>query len=179
MPHFTRMLTMSRRSTFRLGSAGLVAALAPASARAAQSNEAATLAANKALVRRLFDRALNLDDESLIETVYAPDAILRNASTRQAPGPAGMPISLQAFRAEFPDVSATVDIAIAEGDIVATHVVWYGTHPPQGTHVVGRSMHLFRITGAHIAEEWCVGWEWIAKTNPRNNLPAGNPLLQP
>lgn len=179
MPHLTRMLTLSRRTTFRLGSAGLATMLASASSRAAQPPDAATLAANKAIAQRVFAEGINRNDDSLIEMLYAPDAIVRHAATRRAPGPAGMPTSLSAFRAEFPDVSATVDLTIAEGDIVAAHVIWSGPHPPRGTHVVGRSMHLFRITGGQIAEEWSVGWDWIATNGAQNNLPPGNPLLQP
>jgi predicted SnoaL-like aldol condensation-catalyzing enzyme len=175
----TRMLAMSRRSAVRLGGAGLVTALTPAFSHASQATDATTLAANKAIVQRVFAEGINHDDDNLTEILYAPDAISRNGAARQSPGPAGMPLSLQAFRAEFPDVSATLDITIAEGDIVAIHVIWYGNHPPKGTHVVGRSMHLFRISGAQIAEEWSVGWDWISRSSPRNALPAGNPLLNP
>ena len=175
----TRMLALSRRSAVRIGGAGLVSALTPGLSQAAQATDATTLAANKAIVQRLFAEGINHDDENLTEILYAPDAISRHGTTRQAPGPAGMPLSLQAFRAEFPDVSATIDLTIAEGDIVATHVIWYGPHPPRGTHAVGRSMHLFRLAGAQIVEEWSVGWDSIIEPDQRNNLPLGNPLLVP
>lgn len=179
MPHHTLMLTISRRSTFRLGSAGLATMLAPASFLAAQGSDAETLAANKAIVQRLFAMGINLQDEDLIETIYAPDAVQRHAATRQAPGPAGMPIPLAAFRAAFPAVTATVNPIVGEGDLVAAHVVWHDTHLPTGSHVVGRSMHVFRLTGGQIAEQWSVGWDWIAPNSAQNNLPPGNPLLQP
>lgn len=179
MCHSPRMLALSRRAAVCLGGAGLVTALTPAFSEASQATDATTLAANKAIVQRLFAEGINHDDENLTELLYRPDAISRNGTTRQAPGPAGMPLSLQAFRAEFPDVSATIDLTIAEGDLVATHVIWYGPHPPRGTHVVGRSMHLFRLAGAQIVEEWSVGWDSIIEQDRRNNLPLGNPLLVP
>jgi predicted ester cyclase len=173
------MLSMSRRSVVRLGGAGVATALTPVVSQAAQAPDAATLAANKAIVQRLFAEGINHDDENLTEILYAPDAISRNGATRQSLGPAGMPLSLQAFRAEFPDVSATIDLTIAEEDLVATHVIWYAAHPPKGHHVVGRSMHLFRLAGARIIEEWSVGWESFIKRGRRNELPPGNPLLLP
>ena len=54
-----------------------------------------------------------------------------------------------------------VDVEIAEGDLVATRKTWRGDHPGGGSHLLGRTIHLFRIADGQIAEEWSAGWEWL------------------
>jgi predicted ester cyclase len=90
-----------------------------------------------------------------------------------------MPLPIDQFHAGFPDVYAAVEGVIAEGDLVATRVTWRGTHPPAGTHVVGRTMHLFRITNGQISEEWSAGWEWLAQCGYRSVSQPTNPLAGP
>jgi len=167
---------LSRRSTVRLGSVGLAAALVTRTALSAQASELPTVEANKALVRRLFEVGVNTGDEALTISLYSPDYVDRGSWLRQMPVPAGMPIPLHEFRAEFPDVTVTIDSVIAEADFVATHESWRGTHPPAGTHLVGRTMHLFRIANDQIIEQWSVGWEWLMGRSYRPTPRARNPL---
>jgi predicted SnoaL-like aldol condensation-catalyzing enzyme len=170
---------LSRRSAVRLGSAGLAAALGTSTARSAQASELQTLEANKALIHRLFEVGVNIGDEALTTSMYSPDYVDRGSWLRQMPGPAGMPIPLHEFRAEFPDVTVTLDSVIAEADFVATHESWRGTHPPAGTHLVGRTMHLFRITKGQIVDQWSVGWEWLTHRAYRPETQPINPLTAP
>jgi ketosteroid isomerase-like protein len=137
--------TLSRRSAVRLGSAGLAAAVALRGIRSTQAQEAATLEANKALVHRVFEEAMNGRTEAVVSELYAPDFVDRGTWARQMPGPAGMPLTIAQFHEKVPDVTATVEMTIAEDDLVATVAVWRGSHPPAGSHLVGRTMHLFRI----------------------------------
>ena len=171
--------TLSRRTAVRLGSAGLAAALATQASGSAQARDLSTLEANKAIARRLFDVGVNNGDEALTAALYAPDYVDRDAWARLMPGPAGMPVPLDEFRAAFPDVTVTVDAVVAEEDLVATRETWRGIHPPAGTHVVGRTMHLFRIANGQIVEEWSTGWEWLALRGYRPEPRPRNPLAVP
>jgi predicted SnoaL-like aldol condensation-catalyzing enzyme len=126
------------------------------------------LDANKTLVHRVFEEAVNGGDVTVIGEVYAPNSVDRGTWARHMPGPAGMPLTIDQFHAEFPDVTVTVDPAIAEEDLVATFATWRGAHPPAGTHVVGRTMHLFRISNGQIIEQWSAGWDWLAQLGYRS-----------
>ena len=166
---------ISRRSTIRLGgAAGLLALEGRLSARA---EDVSPLEANKAQVRRLFAEVINGGNAELLSELYAPVFVNRDTSSRQAPRPAGLPVTLAEFRAAFPNVVVTVDTAIAEGDLVATHESWRDTHPPAGMHLVGRTMHLFRIDSGVIVEQWSAGWEWLGPLSERDGTEMSNPLM--
>lgn len=152
--------TLSRRTAVHLGSASL-ALLVTLAASPAQAHTLASQETNKAIIKRLFEAGVTQGDEPFIMSLYAPEYVDRDAWTRHMPGPAGMPLSLSAFRAAFPDVTMTIDPLCAEGDLVAARVTWWDTHPPAGRHVAGRTMHIFRLADGLILEEWSSGWDWL------------------
>ena len=176
MPSLANVPTLNRRTAVRLGSAGLAAAVSAGGQRSAAALEHTALEANKAIARRVFDDVFNERNVAALEELYAPDVVDRGAWARHMPGPAGMPVTLDRFHALFPDVTVTVDVAIAEDDLVATRETWRGTHPPAGTHVVGRTMHIFRIANEQIVEQWSTGWEWLAHLDYRSESRPANPL---
>ena len=168
--------TLSRRTAVRLGSAGLAAAVGMCGIWSAEAQEATTFEANKALVHRIFEEAVNGRTEAVISELYAPDFVDHGTWARQMPGPAGMPLTIDQLQEMFPDVAANVEMALAEDDLVATVAVWRGTHPPAGTHVVGRTMHVFRIANGQIVEEWSTGWDWLGQRGYRSVPRPRNPL---
>jgi len=163
MPSSRPDSTLTRRTAVRIGGGGLAAALALHERRSAKAHSLTTLEGNKVLVRRVFEEAVNSGNVAVIGELYAPDAVDRGSWARHMPGPAGMPLTVEQFHATFPDVMVTVDAAIAEDDLVATVATWRGSHPPAGTHVVGRTMHLFRFADGQIIEQWSAGWDWLAE----------------
>lgn len=67
----------------------------------------------------------------------------------------------QAVQAAFPDVSVTVEDAVAEGDTVAQRLTFRGTHEgefmgmePTGNEVEIANMLFTRIKDGRIAERW-------------------------
>jgi steroid delta-isomerase-like uncharacterized protein len=66
------------------------------------------------------------------------------------------------FKTAFPDMSATVEDVVAEGDKVVTRVTLRGTHqgeveefgPPTGRQVEAKGITIHRIDGGKIVEEW-------------------------
>ena len=113
---------------------------------------------NKALARRSWE---TVDDPDRLDEVYAHDVIWHNPEgdvrgIEEARQFADM------FKTAFPDMSATVEDVIAEGDKVVTRVRLRGTHqgetaefgPPTGRQVEGYGLSLHRIEGGKIVEEW-------------------------
>lgn len=178
MSSSSRPPILTRRTAVRLGTGGLAAALVAPGRRSAQAADAATLEANKTIVRRLFAEAVNGGNEAVIAELYIPEFVGPHHA-RHLPRPAGMPLPIDEFHTVFPDVYVTVEDAVAEGDLVATRVTWRGTHPPAGTHVEGRTMHLFRIVKGQISEQWSTGWEWRAQCGYRSVPQPTNPLAGP
>ena len=114
--------------------------------------------ANKALARRSWE---GVDDPDILDEVYAPDVVWHNPdqdvhSIEEAKQYIGT------FTTAFPDLSATVEDVIAEGEKVLTRVTFRGTHqgeseefgPPTGRQVEGQGLSLHRIEGGKIVEEW-------------------------
>ena len=72
---------------------------------------------NKALVRRLMEEVFNRGNTSLVDELFAPDFVEHEEL------PPGIPPGREAvkhfstmFRSAFPDLKATMDDMIAEGD---------------------------------------------------------------
>ena len=120
-------------------------------------------AENKALIRRVFDEAMNAGNLSLIDELFAPDFV-DNATPEQVAGPMGVKDYFQAVRAGFPDMRVSIDDLLAEGDKVVIRTTWRGTHSgpyesttPTGKSVTRTMMQIFRIAGSKIQEEWNEG----------------------
>jgi predicted SnoaL-like aldol condensation-catalyzing enzyme len=117
--------------------------------------------ANKAIVLRVFEDAINTHNPALVSELFAPEFVDRSASPGQLPGPAGIEQALIYFNTILPDVEVTVDASIAEDDLVATQETWRGTDPTSGREVQGKTLHFWRIEDGKIIEEWSAGWEWL------------------
>src|SRR5918997_236940 len=113
---------------------------------------------NKALARRSWESVENPDS---LEEVYTPDVVWHNPEGDiQGIEQAKQFVSM--FKSAFPDMSATVEDVVAEGDKVVTRVTLRGTHqgeveefgPPTGRQVETQGITIHRIEGAKIVEEW-------------------------
>lgn len=168
-------LALSRRNAILVG--GATGLLALGGGQTPRANESETLEANKALVRRVFAEVINGGKPEALTELYAPGFVNRDASSPQELRPGGLPLPLADFRAALPAVRVTVDAAVAEGDYVATRESWRDRHPPGGTHLMGRTMHLFRIAGGQIVEQWSVGWGWLDPVVEGLERAEQNPLM--
>jgi predicted ester cyclase len=66
-----------------------------------------------------------------------------------------------ATRSSFPDLEATIETVVAEGDWVAARVTWQGTHrgeylgiPATNRPVLFEAYHVVRFAGGLAAECW-------------------------
>ena len=154
-----------RAALARLGGGSLAAVLASRELGSALAQDATpapgSTEANKAIVLRVFEDAINTHNPALVNELYAPEFVDRSASPGQLPGPAGIEQALIYFNTILPDVEVTVDAIIAEGDLLASRETWRGTDPTTGREVEGKTLHFWRIAEGKIIEEWSAGWEWL------------------
>ena len=113
---------------------------------------------NKALARRSWEL---LDDPGILEEVYAPDLVWHEPD-RDIRGSEEARRFLGAYKTAFPDLHATVEDVIAEGDKVVTRWTVRGTHrgeteefgPPTDRQLEIEGITVHRIEDGKIAEEW-------------------------
>ncbi|ALV40566.1 hypothetical protein AU252_04780 [Pseudarthrobacter sulfonivorans] len=113
---------------------------------------------NKALARRSWEAPDNLD---IIDEVYAPDLVWHDPG-QEIHGTEEAKQFIATYKSAFPDMSATVEDEIAEGDKVVTRWTLRGSHqgeieefgPPTGRQVEIKGISISRIEGGKIVEEW-------------------------
>ena len=123
-----------------------------------------------ALVRRLYDEAINRQDAVAASAFYTVDAM----NHRQTVGRAGMLKVFKALFSTFPDFHYRILEEMAEGDCVVCKVMMTGTHrgqptvlpeifngmlagvAPTGKRVEVLQFHSFRLSGGLISEHAAV-----------------------
>jgi len=121
------------------------------------------LGANRVLVRRFIEDFWAGGDLSRVEEFLAPDYVEHNLLPGQEPGLEGYKRRFLALRAAFPDIRATIDDMLAEGDRVLARVTIEGTHlgpflgqPASGRVVRMAAINIYRVADHHIVERWGV-----------------------
>ncbi len=119
---------------------------------------------NKAVARReieeIFNQGGNLD---AADEIYAPNYIGHDPTFGDLHGPEAVKQSAAKYRQAFPDLEATIEDQVAEGDKVVTRFRTRGTHqgeteafgPPTGNQfeVTGITIEQFSDEGK-IVEDW-------------------------
>ena len=113
---------------------------------------------NKALARRSWE---SVDAPDTLGEVYASDVVW-HMPDQEVRGIEEAKQFIAMFKTAFPDMQATVEDVVAEGDKVVTRVTLRGTHqgeveefgPPTGKQVEIEGITIHRIEDGKIAEEW-------------------------
>ena len=119
---------------------------------------------NKALVRQLVEEGINQGNISVIDELIIPDFVEHEEL------PPGIPPGREAPKAlftmlcsAFPDIKATIEHLIAEGDEVVLHMTWTGTHkgefmgiPPTGKSISINVIDILGIAEGKFVEHWGV-----------------------
>ena len=114
---------------------------------------------NKALARRAWETLA--DNPDVLDEIYAPDVVWHEPD-RDIRGLEEARQFISAYKTAFPDLNATVEDVIAEGDKVVTRVTLRGTHqgeieefgPPTGRQMELKGISISRIEGGKIVEDW-------------------------
>ena len=119
-----------------------------------------TLEENKAVVRRFFE-VLDSQNLSKADTVLTQNAVNHAAGIGEVRGLEGWKAVAKGFFTAFPDLHTTVELLVAEDDLVGAYYYFEGTHqgdlmgiPPTGKKIRVTGAALYRIEDGKIAEEW-------------------------
>jgi len=118
---------------------------------------------NKRLVREIVEEMFNKGNVGIAIEIFGPDFVDRGhemTGDKQG-GPAGFAHFVQAVRAALPDIKATIQTMVAEGDYVAMWNTATATHkgelfgmPPSGKRINMKDFHFFRFQNGKIVEHW-------------------------
>jgi steroid delta-isomerase-like uncharacterized protein len=117
-------------------------------------------AQNKAMVRRVFEEALNAGHNAVLDELLAADYINHDMPA-PAPGAEGFKQVIAQFRAAFPDMAVTIEDEFADRDLVGTRGRFTGTHkgdfmgiPASGMTIDIKYIDLWRVRDGKLAENW-------------------------
>jgi steroid delta-isomerase-like uncharacterized protein len=121
-----------------------------------------TTQANRELVLRFYEEVWNQGNVGVAHEVFAPDYVRHDLRPSAAlPGPEGQAKIAADFRIAFPDLRMTVDLIVAEDDLVAARWTAAGTHSgpwaevaPTGAEVTFSGMNVFRVREGKVVELW-------------------------
>jgi steroid delta-isomerase-like uncharacterized protein len=116
-------------------------------------------AKNKAVAARVFDEIFNQGKFQVADEIYASDfvnhGLHRNFDLQEDQA------AVHAEKKGFPDLKITVDLMVAEGDLVTVVWTFRGTNtaagyglPPTGARIELRGITVWRIVDEKIREEW-------------------------
>jgi steroid delta-isomerase-like uncharacterized protein len=124
---------------------------------------------NKAIVQRWFSDVVSRGDMESLDAICAvchPQFEMVRGVTEPAPqGIDGLKGLINTLRTAFPDLTATVDEQIAEGDKVVSRVTMSGTHQGEfmGIPATGKSftipgVSIWEVRAGQLISEW-VNWD--------------------
>ena len=136
---------------------------------------------NKAVVRRWFDEVLSRGDLDALDSICAechPQfAVVRGVMEPAPLGMSGLKSLITGLRSAFPDLQATVEEQIAEGDKVVTRVTIRGTQEGEflGMPATGRSftipgVSIWEVRGNLLIQEW-VSWDALGMMQQLGAIP--------
>lgn len=117
----------------------------------------AKLGANKAAASRYYDEVINRRDLDSIDGVLS-EGFISNGEVR---GPSGQRAAVADLLAAFPDLRVETELILAEGDLVAVHQRWTGTHRGEvaGVEATGRQVEL-TFTAVHRVHDGLITEAW-------------------
>jgi steroid delta-isomerase-like uncharacterized protein len=120
-----------------------------------------TPAANKELVRHVFEDVIPAGDAEAMRTLFVDDFVDHDPLPGQPAGADGAIYVVRTMHGAHPDLRFTIDDLVAEGDRVVISWTLRGTNtgpmlgrPPTGEPVELAAMVIFRIEEGLIAERW-------------------------
>ena len=119
------------------------------------------LAANKALIRRVFEEVIPAGDAIAMRELATPDFLDHDPLPGQPPGCEGVEYVVASMHGAHPDLRFAIHDLVAEGDLVTVRWTMHGTNtgplfgqPPSGQPVELSAIAIFRIADGKLAERW-------------------------
>jgi steroid delta-isomerase-like uncharacterized protein len=118
---------------------------------------------NKANSRRFVEEFINRGNLAVLDELTAPDFVDHSAPPGVPPSAEGIKTLFAMLRAAFPDLHATVEDQVAEGDRVVQRVTTHGTMkgdfqgmPASGKEATWSGIHITRYVDGKAVEHWSV-----------------------
>lgn len=125
------------------------------------ASDDATARDNAAIARRIPEEVATEGNLDLLDELLSADAVDHGLFGQDFHGPEGVKEQLRTVLSAFPDLEATVEDVVAEGDLVAMRVTVRGTHEgefmgiePTGNSFEGQNMVFTRVEDGKITERW-------------------------
>jgi steroid delta-isomerase-like uncharacterized protein len=117
---------------------------------------------NKAMVQRMIDEVMNQQNMGVVDELFAADYLMHDpAWPTEVKGPEGFKQWAGAMMEPYFSDSLITANMIAEGDKVAVHWTWTGTHtgefmgiPPTGRHIAITGISIHRFADDRFVESW-------------------------
>ncbi len=117
---------------------------------------------NKELIRRFYSEVWARGNLAAADEIFAPDYVRHDLRpSNAAPGPEGQKKIAGDFRSAFPDLQFTLDLILAEDDMVAarwtmegTNLGQWGNISPTGKRARFSGVNIFRIRDGKVTEIW-------------------------
>jgi predicted ester cyclase len=134
----------------------------PATAAAAQQMDQDEVAANVAVVHRIFDEVINRGNLAAAEEVTSPTTQIHVPFGGPTVGPHALRMMVGGLRGGFPDLVLEIDFEFGVGDRIAsrwrstrqTHLGPYRGIPPTGRTVETTGIDIFRFENGRVEELW-------------------------
>lgn len=146
---------------------GVIGCQQPAPPPVEQVESAADKAAkvaetNKAAAMRFMNEVVSQGNLAAIDEIVATDFVEhQEVPPGTPPGIEGLRGFITAYRAAFPDASATVEQIVASEDLVAVRSIWKGTHKgewmgfaPTGKALEFQVLDFVRVRDGKAVEHW-------------------------
>ena len=119
---------------------------------------------SKDLARRFYDEVFNAGDLDRVDELLTPDFVDHEEGPPGTPeGIEGVKAFVTMYREAFPDLHATVEDMVEEGDRIAVRATFTGTHdgefmgiPASGRKISIQAMDVVRVVDGRAAEHWGV-----------------------
>lgn len=123
----------------------------------AQAAKSANEEDNRVIVQRFYDEVFTGKDMDVLAEVFDPELVIHDLDVGgELPGG-----GLEGTLAAFPDVVATINLWVVEGDLVTTYVTYNATHqaeflgvPATGKSVTWSIIDIWRVRDGKIVELW-------------------------
>lgn len=143
---------------------------------------------NKAIVRRWFDEVVSRGDLTTLDAICAhchPQFVFTRGVVEPPPrGMSGLKDLIASLRSAFPDLQATIEDQIAEGDKVVSRVTMRGTHrgemfgiPATGKPFSVSGVSIWEVRGGQLISEW-VRWDTMGMMQQLGVLPPAGQATQ-
>ncbi len=122
------------------------------------------MAENAELIKRFYDEAIGSGHLNLIDELASDDLVDHEEGFPGQPqGKEGVKFFVNALRQAFPDIKATVDVTLDQGELAAGRAIMRGTHqgefmgvPASNKSVEVETIDIIRVEDGKVAEHWGV-----------------------